>query len=298
MNVASEKLAGDAEIDLRVVARRLWSGRWWISASCVVFTAAFTAASLLMTPIYRATTVAVDASSGRDGMGSLGGALGQLGGLASLAGISVGGSSGQIEESLAVLRSREFTENFIRDRRLLPELFSERWDKKNARWTVPPEEQPTLAQAYRFFDNTVRNVARDKLTGLIKIDIEWKDPVKAATWANELVVRLNANMRARAIASSDASVGYLEKELTGTSVVETRQAINRLIEAQINQRMLASVSQEYALRVVDRALPPDPKNVVRPNKRLLVVLGATLGLMLGAFGVLIASAVSKARRTA
>ncbi len=38
------------------------------------------------------------------------------------------------------------------------------------------------------------------------------------------------------------------------------------MEAQINQRMIANVTQEYALRVVDRALPADPKDVLRPEQ--------------------------------
>lgn len=286
----------DDDIDLRVVAARLWSGRWWIFASLILFTAAFIAAAFLMTPIYRASMVMVDARSDSSHMASLSSALGQLGGLASLAGVNFGSGASQTEESLAVLQSREFTEGFIRGQRLMPELFYKRWDPNTGGWRGSEETWPTLAQAFRFFDKQVRTVSQDRITGLITVDIEWRDPVKAARWANALIARLNAEMRSRAIESTNASVGYLEKELSATSTIEIRQAINRLMEAQINQRMLANVTQEYAFRVVDRAMPPDPEDVVRPKKLVLVSMGLLLGLMFGVLVVLVAHAFTAESR--
>ena len=64
-----------------------------------------------------------------------------------------------------------------------------------------------------------------------------------------------------------------------TRYEEAWEAINRLIEGQIRQRMIASVTQEYAFRVVDRALTPDLSDKVRP-KRALMLLG---GLIIGGF---------------
>lgn len=213
-----------------------------------------------------------------------------------MVGANLNPGASRTEESLAVLRSRELTERFIRDSGLMPELFHQRWDVKSLAWRQGVTHQPTLAEAYRYFDERVRRLSYDKKTGLIRLEIEWRDPAKAAEWANELVARLNAEMRARAIAESTASVGFLEKELAATSTLDTRAAINRLIEAQINQRMLANVTREYAFRVVDRALPPDAQDVVRPKKLLMIVLGAGLGLMLGAVGVLLRGAVASDSR--
>lgn len=242
-----------------------------------------------MTPVYRANVVVVDASAERGAGSGMASALGQLGGLAALAGINVG-SSGQVEEALAVLRSREFTESFIAKNDLMPILLHKRWNAQAKRWKGNETKWPTLAQAFQFFDGSVRDIEHDKLTGLTTISVEWTSPELAAKWANGLIEHLNAEMRSRAIASSSASVGYLEKELSGTSVVETRQSIGRLLEAQINRKMLATVTQEYAFRIVDRALPPDPDDEVRPNKPLLLVIGFVLGLLLGTVMVLAVAA--------
>lgn len=291
MTASSEDPSSDEEIDLRAVAAAVSARYWWVVISVVICTAAFTAAAFLMTPIYRASTVVVDASSTLNGMGGgLASTLGQLGGLASLAGINMNPGGNPTEEALAVMRSREFTEHFIRDLQLLPELFYKRWDADRKQWKGDAKDTPTLVQGFRYFDTNVRNASQDRKTGLISIQIEWKDPVKAAEWANLLVERLNNEMRSRAIDKTNASVGYLEKELAATPTVEIRQAINRLIETQINQRMLANVTHEYAFRVVDRALPPDPRNITKPNRLLLLVLGPVLGLLIGAFAALIAGA--------
>jgi capsular polysaccharide biosynthesis protein len=190
--------------------------------------------------------------------------------LATLAGLELGSSGSTIEEGLAVLRSREFTETFIREEGLLPVLFEARRSGK----------EPTLAKAYRFFDRDVRAVMRDTRSGLVTVQVEWRDPVLAAEWANKLVQRLNAEMRARAIAKTNAAVGFLEKELIATTIVDTRSAISRLMEAQINQRMLANVTEEYALRVVDRALPPDDDDPVRPRRLFLAVVSGAVGLLM------------------
>ncbi len=291
MNMASDSLEQEGGIDLRLLAARLWAKRWWIVASMIVFTAAFIGFAFWMTPMYRATTVLVPAGGDKGGMGSLASSLGQLGGLASLAGVNIGSGDSQTNEALAVLRSREFTEAFIHDAQLMPELFHARWDAANRRWKGEEKNWPTLAQAFKFFDKQVRAIGRDKATGLVTIDIKWRDGTLAAAWANDLVKRLNAEMRARATASTNASVGYLEKELAATSAVETRQSINHLMEAQLNQKMLANVTEEYAFRVVDRALPPDPKDVVGPGKPMMAALGLLIGVMFGAFGVLVSSSV-------
>lgn len=270
-------------MDLHGLLAKLCAKRWWLAGSLVVFTALFVSGAFLMTPVYRAVTVLVPASTER-GAGSLGAALGQLGGIAALAGVDVGADN-DTEEALAVLKSRQFTESFIADLKLIPKLFASDWDATNGRWKT--ESAPTPARAYRHFHRKIRSVGQDKKTGLVTVQVDWTDPIEAAAWTNELVRRLNEEMRLRAIARADAYVGYLEKELETTTTVETRAAISRLIEAQVKQRMLALVSQEYAFRVVDKALPPDHDDPARPNKVLMIAAGPITGLVVGVLLVLL-----------
>jgi uncharacterized protein involved in exopolysaccharide biosynthesis len=280
-------------VDLRVLLAQLSARRWWIVASVVVATVAFTVAAFVITPVYRAATVLVPASAERDSLSSsLSSALGSLGGFASLAGVGLDSTDRATEEALAVLRSREFTERFILEMKLMPELFADKWNAAASGWKGEPDDRPTPAKAFKYFSRHVRTVIQDKKTGLVTLQVDWKDRNKAAAWANELARRLNAEMRARAIEKAQASMAFLEKELADTSVVETRQAINRLMEAQIRQRMLANVTEEYAFRVVDQAMPSDADDPLKPKKLVLLALGPIVGLVFSvvcilAFGALL-----------
>lgn len=285
VDASQERRAGtrgrtEEDLDLAALFSIVWKRRWLIIISVMVCSAAFVALAFTLKPVYRAEIVLVPGNADK-GVGGLGSMLGQFGGLAAIAGIDVSDSGAMIEEALAVLRSRGFTEVFLQEEGVMPLLYAKQWDPVAKQWKGPVDEQPTLAQGYRRFDTKIRKVTQDKKRGLIFIQIEWTNRQVAAQWANKLVARLNSEMRARAIAQTDASVQYLEKELAATNVVETRSAVSRLMEAQVNQRMYANVTQEYALRVVDPALVPDPKDVAWPNKPLFLLLGIFLGVFIG-----------------
>ena len=278
---------GEETVDLRAILILLWAKRWWIAATTIVFALAGAAWVSFSTPIYLSSTVLISASPDRNNLsGTISSALGQLGGLASLAGGSLGGSDTSSAEALAVLQSRQFTEKFISDFNLMPVLFYRKWDSIRGHWKGDPKRWPTPAKAVKYFIKDVEAIVPDKKSGLTILQIRWKDRQVAADWANELVKRLNLEMRHREIEKADASVSYLEKELTTTQVVETRDAINRLIESQVKQRMLANVTQEYAFRVVDTATAPDPDDPVKPQKLLLYFGSPLLGFFLSSVAVL------------
>jgi uncharacterized protein involved in exopolysaccharide biosynthesis len=284
-------------IDVRELANQLWQGRRWVISSLLLCALAMTVVAFVKTPTYRARTVLVPVSAEGDVLSSgAGSALGQLGGLASLAGINLGGHAAGVEEALAILKSRQFTESFIDRYQLLPILFDKKWNDQEGKWREGVE-QPTLTKGFIYFDKNVRSVEQDKKTGLVTLEITWKNRDQAATWANNLIEQLNAEMRVRAIDKSNASVAYLEKELESTNLVASRDAINRLIEAQIKQRMLANVTKEYSFRVVEKALLPDPiADRAGPGKAVLIAAGALGGLVLGAVIVLIGASIAPPRR--
>jgi uncharacterized protein involved in exopolysaccharide biosynthesis len=288
MHVSSEIRGDDEEMDLRSIFATLWSARNWILASIAFFSIVSVAVAFMITPIYRASTVLMPAATDDAGLkGSLGSALGSLGGLASLAGVNVNAKGAEVEEALAVLQSRQFIERFIRDRQLMPLLFPDKWNAEAKAWE--DNEEPTPASAHKLFIKEILSVDQDDRSSLVKIQVDWRERQSAADWANELVRRLNAEMRDRALRKTEASLGFLEKELTRTSILGTQDAINRLIEVQINQRMLANVTEEYAFRVVDRATASDEKDRLRPNRPMIVAIGVIAGAVLGMLGVLLAT---------
>jgi uncharacterized protein involved in exopolysaccharide biosynthesis len=254
-----------------------------VIAISLAFGIAMTIVSFLMTPIYRGTTILARAESEKNSMGSgLSSALSSMtgGGLAALAGLGLGGNDDVIEESLAVLKSRQFTQEFIQDNNLMPVLFPKLWDARAGHWKAGIKKIPTLGKGFEAFDR-IRKIERDSKTGLITVRIDWRDPVVAADWANRLPERLNTEMRERARVQAAGSLGYLQKEYTDTADVPTREAISHLIEGQIKRKMLADVTTEFALHFVDRAIPADRDEPVRPIKVVYIGFGLFFGAGVG-----------------
>jgi uncharacterized protein involved in exopolysaccharide biosynthesis len=274
--------------ELRRLVYRVWQQRSLLAVAIVLCSAGFAALAFLIPRVYRATVVLVP--SGVEQM-SIGGSVGSgaLGGLAQLAGLSLGSVGNSTEEALAVLQSRQLGEQLLLENRMLPILFPEKWDKERQDWNVPMKDRPTLAIAFKYFDHKVRKISHDRRTGLVRLSIEWGDPNQAAEWANELVRRVNLEMRRRAMSNADAAVRHLESELALTGTIETRLAISRLLESQVNRRMIATVTEDYAFRVIESALPPDNRDFVRPRRALILIAGPLVGFALGVVGILIAA---------
>lgn len=224
---------------------------------------------------------------------SLGGSAGQLGGLASVIGLGLNSRGSATDEALAILRSRQFTEAFISDRQLMPELFATKWDEQRKQWKGSPDAQPTLAKAYKYFDKKIREVTQDKRTGLVTLRVVWKNRSEAAEWANDLARRLNEEMRTRALRREELAIGFLNRELPSTSEVVAREAIGRLLESEIKQRMLADVTQEYAFRVVDQAMPADSDDRVGPPRIQLMIGGAIAGFALAVLWIYISASARR-----
>ncbi len=281
MQPGPQPVEDDDEIDLRRLWQHLKAGKWWILALTLLSASAAALFAWTAEPRYEVNVVMSPVESGKGGGFSA--LASQFGGLASLAGIDLGGGGGKVEEALAVLESRRFTEAFIRDHQLVPVLFADRWDAEQGRWMLEAgEKAPDIGDAVKAFDE-IRQVSSDKKSGLVTLTIRWRDPQQAAAWANGLVERINRHMQAQAVQEAQKSIDYLREQLKNTDLVEMEQAIYRLIEAQTKNIMFAKVRDEYVFRVIDPAVPPDADEPVSPKRGLIVTLGVVLGLMLGVF---------------
>lgn len=267
----------EGEVRISDLWRAVLRGKWLVLCAMCSGILLGVALAFVVPRTYRAEVVLapVSADSSGQGMASL---ARQLSGVAAIAGIDLGGNN-NVAESMATLRSRAFTEEFIRERNLLPVLFSEIWDETTQTWTVDDEDDiPTMWDAYKRFDS-IRGISEDAKTGLVTLTISWKDPQIAATWANELVRDVNEALRRRAIRESRRNLEFLQNELEASSAVEVRNAVFRLIEAEMKNAMLANVKEEYAFKIIDPAVVPEDH--YWPKLGLLIVLGGAGGLIVG-----------------
>jgi uncharacterized protein involved in exopolysaccharide biosynthesis len=280
----------DEEPSIDSVLASLWASRWFIGVAVLVVTAAAVGAAMLLPKQYQAAVILLPESSSNSGqLGALSSIASQFSGLASLAGVSVPNDSKKAE-SIAVLQSDSLTESYIVKDNLLPVLYSKKWDQVKGTWRdTDPTKLPTLWKANQYFKRSIRSVSTDTKTGIVTLTITWSDPARAATWANGLVTMANTYLRDQAIAVSERNISYLNDEAAKTDAVGVKQAIYAILQSEINKAMLARGSNEYALKVLDPAEPPEAHS--SPNVPLWGAVG-----FIGSAGFALLFVVKRAER--
>lgn len=281
------------DLDIGPVLELLWKRRFWVGAVTLVCGVLGLGLALTADKVYRVESLLV-AVSQESAAGALG-SLGQLGGLASLVGFDASSGTSTVDEAIATMKSRSLTEQFISERNLLPILFADDWDEDAGAWTVKdPGHIPTLRDGYKLFEEDIRQVAQDEMTGLVTLSISWTDGATAVQWATDLVDRTNNVMRERTIHDLSKNIEYLERELGSTNVLAIREAITRIMESQIQQIAIANTRDQYSFRTIDPPVEPDPEDFVWPSHIMFVLIGLVFG-----FGicVLIAALTTSRRRT-
>jgi uncharacterized protein involved in exopolysaccharide biosynthesis len=271
----------EATIRLSDLVQFIFASKLLIVGGAMLGVALAATLSYLTTPVYRADVVMIrsDPSSGMQEALS-GGGLGQV---AAFAGLT--GRPGRSEaEAEALLKSRDTIGKFIDSKNMVPVLLATQWDATAQRWKsndVSPEERRQLAISV--FKRTVLKLERERLTGILTLSIEWQDRHQAADWANGLVSMANTLWRQQVIDEAGQSIQYLTKELENTSTLEVRDGIYRLIESSMKQRTVATVRRDLLFKVIDKAVAPLAREVVRPRPLRNVALGFVLGALLGVF---------------
>ncbi len=208
-----------------------------------------------------------------------GGALMEAAGFASLIGLAPATQVTRTDEAIATLESRAFLYSFVSDLDLLPVLFGMRGE----RWWVPPfwpTREPTLADAYELIQSDVLAVTEKRSTGMIEISVRWTDPDTTAKWGAELIARLNREMQSRSRARAQREMEFLKEELKKTDSIQIQEAIFKLVETQMKTLMLANVSDDFALRVVDPPIAPDPDKPVNLSLPAKMAVGGLAGFII------------------
>lgn len=268
----------DDEISLLELWRILRRHKNIIFAATLLGIALPALAAWLMTPLYRAEVV-VAPVTGKDDRHGLLGPLAELSGIAGLAGVSLSRGDRK-NEAMAVLQSRLLTEQFIREQKLLPVLFPDRWvEGESDADDAAAGNAPTMYEAYTLFDEKIRRVYEDRKSGMVVLSIAWKDPQQAALWANRLIQQTNELLRQRSTEESKQAIHYLQEQIKQTSAVELQQVLHRVVESKLKEIILANVNEEFAFRIIDPAVAPEQP--FKPVVPLMLTFGMLLGLIGG-----------------
>ncbi|BCL71477.1 LPS biosynthesis protein [Vibrio nigripulchritudo] len=284
------------EIDLKEIFFVLWKGKWIVLIFATIFAVGGVFYALSQPNTYKATAVlAATSDSGKGGMAAM---ASQFGGLASLAGINLGGGETDNKAmALAVLQSRQFINAFIHKHDLLvPLVASTQWHRDSGELELDPELYdarssqwirdvsagqsaiPTDWEAHKAF-KAILSSSEDKSTGLVSISITHYSPIIAQQWVNRLVLDLNTWMKEKSLTETKRNIGYLEQQLSKTSISDMRRIFFQLIEEQTKNLMLAEVETEFAFKTIDPAVVPE--ETTGPKRALMCVLATLLGGMIG-----------------
>lgn len=293
----------DDEIDLRELFSVIWQGKWLIIAITAVFAIGSVVFAIMQPNIYKSEALLAPASEEQGG--GLSGLASQFGGLASLAGVNLGAKGGTDKTELAieVLKSRQFTSDFIQRHNILVDLMAvEKWNRdadkliydpelyneQTSTWVrevkAPFKPEPSMQEAYKVFSKMIA-VNKAKETGMVTISVEHLSPAVAQQWVAWLIQDINKVMKDRDVAEANRSSEFLNKQIALTNVADIRTILYKLVEEQAKTIMFAEVRDEYVFKTIDPALIPEEK--AKPKRALICVLGTMLGGMLGVMIVLV-----------
>ncbi|QQX81796.1 LPS O-antigen length regulator [Shewanella sp. KX20019] len=301
--------SSEDEIDLRELFSVIWQGKWLIIAITAVFAIGSVIFALSQPNTYKSEALLAPASEEQGG--GLSALAGQFGGLASMAGINLGGGGGvdKTQMAIEVMKSRQFTSQFIQKHNILPDLMAaEKWnmqdnslayddelyDVSKKSWVrgvkAPFKPEPSMQEAYKEFAKVISvNSAKD--SGMVTVSVEHLSPVIAQQWVTWLVEDINKVMKKRDVTEANRSSEFLNKQIALTNVADIRSILYKLIEEQAKTIMFAEVRDEYVFKTIDPALIPEEK--AGPKRALICVLGTMLGGMLSIMIVLIRHFVKK-----
>jgi hypothetical protein len=305
-------------VSARRLAALLWSRRYLLAAFIVVAMIASTFDALTRTVVYESTAELAQVKDDSSQLsGAIGSALGQLGGLVGGLGLPSGGTS--VEESVAVLRSRDFSLHFMNEHRVLQFLFPRLWDDAAGRWKgdasaasissadrmarwlsstpvaaiPPPAPGPSPDRAVRAFDE-IRAVEVDRRTNFVRLSIRGPTPEIARAWATAMIDELNDLLRRRALEDAHRAVALLSQKVESEPLQSTRVIASALLESQLRHEVSAESRREFALRVLDPPSVPDERYA--PRRTRIVLIGAAVGFLLGAMYVVLQAAWRQYRR--
>ena len=304
-------------VNLRRLAALLWSQRRTLAVFVLVASLVSAYYALTSRVAYESNALLAQV---KDDSSQLGGAIssvvGQLGGL--VGGLGLPGGATSVEESVAVLRSRDFALRFMNEHGVLPYLFPKLWDQAAGKWkpeavsggptwatqlarrlsgqqiVVPPVVAgPSPDDAVHTFDN-VRAAEIDRRTNFVRLSVRGPSPQIAQAWASEMIKDMNESLRQRALDDSRRAIKLLEQKVDSDAPQSERVIASALLESQLRHEVSAESRREYALRVID---PPSlPYERYAPRRARIVMVGAALGLLTGSAYVVLLAAWRQRRR--
>lgn len=290
----------DYEVDLKEFLNVIWNGRLLIFSITIFFAFMSIFYSLSLTNTFKSSSLLNVVSDSKQSVN-----LGGMGGIASIAGISLPSSGREAKGHLilAHIESKAFLKKLIEIDGVLPSLMAaksyddttgeiiydeKQYDNKIKKWVrqvkPPLSRTPSVQEAYPHYIG-ILTVNQSPQTGYISISVEHLSPVFARDFLVLVVNNLNSLLQQKDLEESSDALNFLKSEMENTRLVELRNSMSDLVEAQLKTQMMAKISSEYVLQTIEPPLIPEQKS--KPNRTMICILGTILGAMIGILTILI-----------
>jgi len=302
--LSQENTTYDDEIDLKELFSVLWKAKILI----IVITSFFALTSVLyalsLKNYYKSQAV-LSVAGESNALRSLSG----MGGLASMVGINLP-SSGEDKSEIAIktIQSRAFLKYLITFENVLPSIMAtksydfqskkiqfdpEVYNENNGVWVREPsknkQSKPSYLEAYKAYLGQV-SINKEEFTNLITISVEHISPIFAKEFLELIINEADELLRNKDLQESSAAIAFLTNEIPKSSLITMKDAINKLVESQLQKQMLSKVNKEYLLKVIEPPFIPEVKS--KPTRSLICILGTLFGGMLAIIGVLMRHYIS------
>jgi len=260
----------DNEISLGDILEILFIRKKFILVLAVFGYLAGVITSNFLQPIYTSEVIMISQLESQSSSSS------GLGALASMAGLNIGGDASNKEgvSALATLKSRTFLTEFIKNNNIKPELFPELWSIEKEDWI---EDVPSDISAVSILKKMI--TYKKKESGIITYQIDSNYPQLSEYLANNIITSINNYVRKQAVEEAEKSIVFLKKELSSTNLAGIQKTIYSQIEAHTQRKTLANARDQYAYKVIDKAV--ESLSPSWPNKLQVSLLGLVAGIILG-----------------
>jgi len=268
--MTSDEIGSKEDITILDVINIFLSYKIFIISFCLVGLLLGLIISYSVKPVYTSEVLMVSQLEDQSTQGS------GLSGLAGLAGISLGSSSSNKEavKAMAILKSRTFRIHVVESENFKPSLFPEEWDNLNNTWK---DSEPTNLSAASVLNDLIEIKTSEK--GLIRFSVSSHSPKLSSYLSNKIIFLINNYLRSQVIEEAEESISLLKEELKTTKLAALEQTIYSQIEGHTQSKTLANVRQEYAFKVIDKAI--EPRSPSWPIKIQIQLMGAVAGFVIG-----------------
>lgn len=290
------------EIDLFEIFYLLLRKKWIIASVTAFFSIIGVTYSLLLPNIYTSKAILMPVNSS----GSISGALNSYSGLAGLAGIRIPSANdeGNTVQAIEKISSLSFFEKNVLTNINLPDLMAVKswnpisnslsydnkiYDSIKDAWvrdySYPQQQIPSSQESYQVFKTKHLSVIEDKKSGFIILSIKHQSPFVAKQWSELVVNEINSFYRQKDKSESEKAVSYLNKQIAKTSLSEIKVVLAQLLQEETKKLTLIEANKFYVFDFIDPPAVMEKKS--EPDRLLICILSALLGIILGILLVLI-----------